>query len=220
MVNTKNACRKVNALLVRYLVHQTQDQTNNNADKNPWIFYFPRKFFVTSKMAQYLNEALMGFGRFQTNTKNECLDLSWNVDSSNFPLLKKILEHWKSLEVWCFLTVAVIWLWQVTWSLHFLSQKENWSSWLKSAFFENAMKNLANCGILSGRCQARQYMCCARVSGFWVLSAMSTRTEHASIESAFFLSLDVYLRREKINANIRHLIQGNVNCSKFLASCE
>ena len=108
MVNTKNACRKVNALLVRYLVHQTQDQTNNNADKNPWIFYFPRKFFVTSKMAQYLNEALMSFGRFQANTKNECLELSWNVDSSNFPLLKKILEHWKSFEVRCFLMVAVI----------------------------------------------------------------------------------------------------------------
>ena len=183
-------------------------------------FLLPKKILCYLKNGTILKRSLDGFRKVSSKYKNECLDLSWNVDSSNFPLLKKILEHWKSFEVRCFLTVAVIWLWQVTWSLHFLSQKENWSSWLKSAFFENAMKNLATCGILSGRCQARQYMCCARVSGFWVLSAMSTRTEHASIESAFFLSLDVYLRREKINANIRHLIQGNVNCSKFLASCE
>ena len=138
-------------------------------------FLLPKKILCYFKNDKILKRSLDGFRKFSSKYKKW---MPWPklkrglVEFSTFKENSWALEKfWSSMifDDCSNLSLAS----DVILTLSFTKRKL--ISWFKTAVFENAMKNFAHCGILSGRCQARQYMCCARVSGFWVLSAMSTR---------------------------------------------
>ena len=92
-------------------------QTRVRGIMSSWIFYFQRKFFLASTS----NGFTMVFKQLQ----KEFLDLISKIDSSNFPPQRKFLSVGKVFDDnffdgWSNQT----WVWQVTWSLDFLSTKE------------------------------------------------------------------------------------------------
>ena len=184
-------------------------QTRVRGIMSSWIFYFQRNFFI----ANTSNGFTMVFKQLQ----KEFLDLISKIDSSNFPPQRKFLSVGKVFDDnffdgWSNQT----WVWQVTWSLDFLSTKE------KSLQFQSKHVLFWVDDVMRAKC----------VACVFLTFSFQAHCQHAiimSLRSSSRLMLTALLQREKkqkrwqwlFNKTKReHLIQWNASCSKYLASCD
>ena len=156
-------------------------QTRVRGIMSSWIFYFQRKFFLASTS----NGFTMVFKQLQ----KEFLDLISKIDSSNFPPQRKFLSVGKVFDDnffdgWSNQT----WVWQVTWSLDFLSTKE------KSLQFQSKHVLFWVDDVMRAKC----------VACVFLTFSFQAHCQHASIMSLLSsrrLMLTALLQREK-NKNV------------------